>query len=98
MHSTECKGTVGTEIELHCSFNYIDNGTSIGLTYEWQKDGKTLSNRSETIKFISFNYSDAGSYQCKAFSDGKEVLCGWIALTTGKLMVTAASQLLYSFR
>ena len=88
--STQCKGTVGFEIELYCSFNDIDNGTVIGNTYEWQKAGKTLRNSSEAIKFI-FNYSDAGSYKCKAFADGEQVLCGLIALTTGKFVVAIVS-------
>lgn len=83
--TVQCRGTVGSAIELYCSFNNSNNSiSSMDLTFEWQKAGEVLSrNTSKVMKFNSFNLSDAGTYQCKAFSDGHEVLCGKIALTTG---------------
>ena len=83
-NTIQCKGTVGSAVELYCSFN--NSNSSIDLTFEWQKTaGEVLSNHTSarTIKFNSFNLSDAGTYHCRAFSDGREVLCGKIDLTTG---------------
>ena len=82
----QCKGLVGSVVELYCSFNNSNNSvsSSMDLTFEWQKAGEVLSrNASGKMKFNSFNPSDAGTYQCKAFSDGREVLCGKIDLITG---------------
>ena len=80
----ECKGTIGSAVELHYSYNYTSNDVfSVNLTYKWWKDGKVLNISSEIVKFSSFQYSDAGNYQCKAFSEDREILCGWITLTTG---------------
>ena len=62
----------------------------MGYTYVWQKAGKTLRNSSEALKFI-FNYSDAGSYKCNAFTDGEQVICGLITVTTGKFVVAIVS-------
>ena len=80
-NAVQCRGTVGSIVELYCSFNCSNNVVS--MMYKWQKAGKVLSNSSEMIKLSSFLYTDAGDYQCKAFSDGHEVFCGQIALITG---------------
>jgi len=85
----ECRGRVGSDVELHCSLNYSDHNPPLNLTYEWSKNGdKTLVSNSEIIKFTPFDNTDAGGYQCKSFTDGSEVFCGLVALTTGKLVVT----------
>lgn len=92
MHSTECRSRVGLDVELYCSFNYTNDTVPLNLTYEWRKnDDKGLVSSSEIINFTSFHNSDAGSYQCRAFSDGQEMFCGLVALTTGELVVTTKS-------
>ena len=74
---------MGKNIELACL--YSNNVSSLNLTYNWVKDHKILNSTSEIIEFKPFEYTDAGHYQCTAFSDDRKMYCGQIALVTGKL-------------